>query len=143
MRFIIAMFLAVTFATANDTKPHLLKTVVSGGNSNVTFGQVIAGYKKNGFNVGFRIPNKVALSVMEYEEITTDMLAYPNPTIDGNFKLGVDGVESVKIFDLKGTDAMFNYNNASNSVVLINRGVFFVRATTFDKKVYTTTVIFN
>ena len=45
MNYIIAMPIAVTTVIAGDTKPHLLKSIVSGGNGNATLGQVVAGYK--------------------------------------------------------------------------------------------------
>jgi hypothetical protein len=140
MKYIIAVFLAVMTMTAGDTKPYLLKQVVSGGNGNATLGQVVAGYKK-GFHVGIRIPKRVALSV---EEINVNsLLAYPNPTRDGVVSFGIDNIAVVQVTDVYGRVVIETFNGTSNTITLPNRGVFFIRITTWDKQGYSTKVIFN
>lgn len=140
MKYIIAVFLAVMTMTAGDTKPYLLKQVVSGGNGNATLGQVVAGYKK-GFHVGIRIPKRVALSV---EEINVNsLLAYPNPTRDGVVSFGIDNIAVVQVTDVYGRVVIETFNGTSNTITLPNHGVFFIRITTWDKQGYSTKVIFN
>ena len=140
MKYIIAMFLAVSVLTAGDTKPFLLKTIVSGGNGNATLGQVVAGYK-NKFHIGIRIPKRVALSVEETN--VNDLLAYPNPTRDGIVSFGIDNIAVVQVTDVYGRVVTETMNGASNTITLPNRGVFFIRITTWDKQGYSTKVIFN
>jgi len=140
MKYIIAVFLAVMTMTAGDTKPYLLKQVVSGGNGNATLGQVVAGYKK-GFHVGIRIPKRVALSVEETN--VNSLLAYPNPTRDGVVSFGIDNIDVVQVTDVYGRVVIETFNGTSNTITLPNRGVFFIRITTWDKQGYSTKVIFN
>jgi len=140
MNYIIAMFLAVGVLTAGDTKPFLLKSIVSGGNGNATLGQVVAGYK-NKFHVGIRIPKRVALSVEETNSI--GLLAYPNPTNDGVVSFGIDGIASIQVTDVYGRVVMETIGGVSNTITLPNRGVFYIRITTWDKQSYSTKVIFN
>ena len=140
MKYIIAVFLAVITMTASDTKPYLLKQVVSGGNGNATLGQVVAGYKK-GFHVGIRIPKRVALSVEETN--VNSLLAYPNPTRDGVVSFGIDNIAVVQVTDVYGRVVIETFNGTSNTITLPNRGVFFIRITTWDKQGYSTKVIFN
>ena len=140
MKYIIAMFLAVSVLTAGDTKPFLLKTIVSGGNGNATLGQVVAGYK-NKFHLGIRIPKRIALSVEETN--MNSMLAYPNPTRDGVVSFGIDNIAVVQVTDVYGRVVIETFNGSSNTITLPNRGVFFIRITTWDKQCYSTKVIFN
>ena len=140
MKYIIAVFLAVITMTASDTKPYLLKQVVSGGNGNATLGQVVAGYKK-GFHVGIRIPKRVALSVEETN--VNSLLAYPNPTRDGVVSFGIDNIAVVQVTDVYGRVVIETFNGTSNTITLPNRGVFYIRITTWDKQGYSTKVIFN
>jgi len=140
MKYIIAVFLTVISMTASDTKPYLLKQVVSGGNGNATLGQVVAGYK-NGFHVGIRIPKRVALSVDETS--VNSLLAYPNPTRDGVVSFGIDNIASIQVTDVYGKVITESMGFGSNTITLPNRGVFFIRITTWDKQVYSTKVIFN
>ena len=140
MKYIIAVFLAVGVLTAGDTKPYLLKQVVSGGNGNATLGQVVAGYNK-GFHVGIRIPKRVALSVEETN--VNSLLAYPNPTRDGVVSFGIDNIAVVQVTDVYGRVVIEIFNGSSNTITLPNRGVFFIRITTWDKQCYSTKVIFN
>lgn len=140
MKYIIAMFLAVGVLTASDTKPYLLKSIVSGGNGNATLGQVVAGYK-NKFHIGIRIPKRVALSVEETNN--AGMLAYPNPTRDGMVSFGIDNIATIQVTDVYGRVVTETMNGSSNTITLPNRGVFFIRITTWDKQGYSTQVIFN
>lgn len=140
MKYIIVMFLAVMTMTASDTKPYLLKQVVSGGNGNATLGQVVAGYKK-GFHIGIRIPKRVALSVEETN--VNSMLAYPNPTRDGVVSFGIDNIAVIQVTDVYGRVVTETMNGSSNTITLPNRGVFFIRITTWDRQGYSTKVIFN
>jgi hypothetical protein len=140
MKYIIAVFLTVISMTAGDTKPYLLKQVVSGGNGNATLGQVVAGYNK-GFHVGIRIPKRIALSVEETN--VNSLLAYPNPTRDGVVSFGIDNIAVVQVTDVYGRVVIETFNGTSNTITLPNRGVFFIRITTWDKQGYSTKVIFN
>lgn len=140
MRYIIALFLAVGIITASDTKPHLLKSIVSGGNGNATLGQVVAGYK-NKFHIGIRVPNRVALSVEETNNF--GVLAYPNPTPDGVVSFGVDNIASIQVTDVYGKVVIQTIGGVLNTITLPNRGVFYIRITTWDKQGYSTKVIFN
>lgn len=140
MRFIIYMLLAVTTVIAGDSKPHLLKSIVSGGNDNATLGQVVAGYKKN-FHVGIRIPKRVALSVEESN--VNSLLAYPNPTRDGIVSFDINNIEMVQVTDVYGKVITESMDTGSNTIILPSRGVFFVKIRTLDQKDYSTKVIFN
>lgn len=140
MKYIIALFLAVGVLTASDTKPYLLKSIVSGGNGNATLGQVVAGYK-NKFHVGIRIPKRLALSVEETNNV--GLLAYPNPTRDGVVSFGIDNIAVIQVTDVYGRVVTETMNGASNTITLPNRGVFFIRITTLDRQDYSTKVIFN
>lgn len=140
MRFIIYMLLAVTTVIAGDSKPHLLKSIVSGGNDNATLGQVVAGYKKN-FHVGIRIPKRVALSVEESN--VNSLLAYPNPTRDGVVSFDINNIDTVQVTDVYGKVVTESMDTGSNTIILPSRGVFFVKIRTLDQKDYSTKVIFN
>ena len=140
MKYIIALLLAVGVVTAGDTKPYLLKSIVSGGNGNATLGQVVAGYK-NKFHIGIRIPKRVALSVEETNGM--DGLAYPNPTTNGVVSFTIDNIAVIQVMDMYGKVVIQSIGNVSNTITLPNHGVFFIRITTWDKQGYTTKVIFN
>lgn len=140
MKYIIALFLTVITMTAGDTKPHLHKCCVSGGNGNATLGQVVAGYKK-GFHVGIRIPKRVALSVDETN--VNSSLVYPNPTRDGVVSFDIDNIALIQVTDVYGKVITESMSSGSNTITLPNRGVFFIRITTWDKQGYSTKVIFN
>lgn len=138
MKYIIALFLAVGVLTASDTKPHLLKSIVSGGNGNATLGQVIAGFK-NGFHVGIRIPKRVALSVEETRNV--DGLVYPNPCY-GVANVGMDNVKSIQVSDLYGKFITEGIDVSTKTITLTNRGVYIVRVTTNSNVTYSTTIIY-
>lgn len=144
MKYIILLFFlmlgSLPSTNAQDTKPHLLKTIISGGNNNATLGQVIAGYK-NKFHVGIRTPKRVALSI---EETNTNLLlAYPNPTMDGVVSFGIDNITSIQVTDVYGRVISETIGDVSNTITLPNRGVFHVRIKTRDQQFYSTKVIFN
>lgn len=138
MKYIIALFLAVGVLTASDTKPHLLKSIVSGGNGNATLGQVVAGFK-NGFHVGIRIPKRVALSVEETRNV--DGLVYPNPCY-GVANVGMDNVKSIQVSDLYGKFITEGIDVSTKTITLSNRGVYIVRVTTNSNLTYSTTIIY-
>lgn len=138
MKYIIALFLAVGVLTASDTKPHLLKSIVSGGNGNATLGQVVAGFK-NGFHVGIRIPKRVALSVEETRNV--DGLVYPNPCY-GVATVGMDNVKSIQVSDLYGKFITEGIDVSTKTITLSNRGVYIVRVTTNSNVTYSTTIIY-
>lgn len=138
MNYIIALFLAVGVLTASDTKPHLLKSIVSGGNGNATLGQVVAGFK-NGFHVGIRIPKRVALSVEETRNV--DGLVYPNPCY-GFATVGMDNVKSIQVSDLYGKFLTEGIDVSTKTITLTNRGVYIVRVTTNSNVTYSTTIIY-
>ncbi len=138
MRYIIALFLAVGILTARDTKPHLHKCCVSGGNGNATLGQVVAGFK-NGFHVGIRIPKRVALSVEETKNV--DGLVYPNPCY-GVTTIGIDNVKSIQVSDLYGKFLTEGIDVSTRTITFTNRGVYIVRVTTNSNVTYSTTVIY-
>ena len=140
MKYIIVLFLAFTSMIAGDTQPYLLKKIVSGGNGNATLGQVVAGYKK-GFHVGIRIPKRVALSVDETN--VNSSLVYPNPTRDGVVSFDIDNIALIQVTDVYGKVITESMSSGSNTITLPNRGVFFIRITTWDKQGYSTKVIFN
>ena len=64
MKYIIAIFLCVvTYTTAHSCYTiDLFKKVITGGNTNATIGQVIAGYK-NGNHIGIRIPKRFPMYI--------------------------------------------------------------------------------
>lgn len=140
MKYIIGLLLAVGIVTASDTKPHLHKCCVSGGNGNATLGQVVAGYK-NKFHIGIRIPKRFALSVEETNNLVG--LVYPNPTLDGVVSFGIDNIASIQVTDVYGKVVIESIGGVSNTITLPKHGVFFIRITTWDKQGYTTKVIFN
>jgi hypothetical protein len=138
MRYIIALFLAVGVLTASDTKPYLLKSIVSGGNGNATLGQVVAGYK-NKFHIGIRVPNRVALSVEETRNV--DGLVYPNPCY-GVATVGTDDVKSIQVSDLYGKFLTEGIDVFTRTITFTNRGVYIVRVTTNSNVTYSTTIIY-
>ncbi len=138
MRYIIALFLAVGILTASDTKTHLHKCCVSGGNSNATLGQVVAGFK-NGFHVGIRIPKRVALSVEETRNV--DGLVYPNPCY-GVATVGMDNVKSIQVSDLYGKFLTEGIDVFTRTITFTNRGVYIVRVTTNSNVTYSTIIIY-
>lgn len=138
MKYIIVLFLAVGILTASDTKPHLLKSIVSGGNGNATLGQVIAGYK-NRFHIGIRVPKRLALSVEETRNI--DGLVYPNPCY-GIATVGIDDVKSIQVSDLYGKFLTEGIDVSTRTITFTSRGVYIVRVTTNSDFTYSTTVIY-
>jgi len=138
MRYIIALFLAVGVLTASDTKPYLLKSIVSGGNGNATLGQVVAGYK-NKFHIGIRVPNRVALSVEETRNV--DGLVYPNPCY-GVATVGTDDVKSIQVSDLYGKFLTEGIDVFTRTITFTNRGVYIVRVTTNSNVTYSTIIIY-
>jgi hypothetical protein len=144
MKVIIALLLATTFSYANETSPHLLKRIVTGGNNNATIGQVVASYS-NGFHVGIRTPNKSTLSTVENTERTLDASVYPNPT-DGllffTAKSSV-GIKSVSVTDLYGRHFNESVDMTNNTVRLPYRGVFMIKVVGNDNSIYSTNIIFN
>jgi hypothetical protein len=138
MRYIIALFLAVGVLTASDTKPHLLKSIVSGGNGNATLGQVVAGYK-NKFHIGIRVPNRVALSVEETRNV--DGLVYPNPCY-GVATVGMDDVKSIQVSDLYGKFLTEGIDVFTKTITFTNRGLYIVRVKTNSNVTYSTTIIY-
>lgn len=144
MKVIIALLLATMISHANETSPHLLKRIVTGGNNNATIGQVVASYS-NGFHVGIRTPNKSALSVVENEQRILDASVYPNPT-DGLVFFttrGLVGIKSVSVTDLYGRQINEAVDMTNNTVRLPYRGVFMIKVTGNDNSVYSTNIIFN
>jgi hypothetical protein len=145
MKFIIALVLCYTISVANETSPYLLKKIVVGGNKNASLGQVIAGYS-NGFNIGIRIPSKVALSVgdeQNYQLSKFDAQVFPNPTNNGVFNVNAEDIKHIQIFDLNGKSVGNYFNFNSETITLTNKGVYIVRVTNKNNLVYSTTVIFN
>jgi hypothetical protein len=138
MKYIIALFLAVGILTAGDTKPHLHKCCVSGGNKNATLGQVVAGYK-NKFHIGIRIPKRLALSVEETKNV--DGLVYPNPCY-GVATVGMDNVKSIQVSDLYGKFLTEGIDVSTRTITFTNRGVYIVRVTTNSNVTYSTTIIY-
>jgi hypothetical protein len=138
MKYLIALFLAVSVLTASDTKPHLHKCCVSGGNKNASLGQVIAGYKNN-FHIGIRVPKRVALSVEETKNV--DGLVYPNPCY-GVATVGIDNVKSIQVSDLYGKRQIEGIDISNKTITLANRGVYIVRVTTNSNLTYSTTIIY-
>lgn len=144
MKVIIALLLATVVSYANETSPHLLKRLVTGGNNNATIGQVVASYS-NGFHVGIRTPNKATLSVVDSEQRVLNASVYPNPT-DGLVFFttnGLVGIKSVSVTDLYGRQINDAVDMTNNTVRLPNRGVFMVKITGNDNSVYSTNIIFN
>lgn len=141
MNKIIALLFAVGVITANETSPHILKRVVTGGIPNATIGQVVAG-ASNGFNVGIRTPNKVGTSTKESETLESTMSVYPNPT-DGIVFFSGDNIKSVNITDLYGKSLNHTIDMTTNSIRLPHRGVFFIKITNTNNQVYSTNIVFN
>lgn len=144
MKVIIALLLATVSITANETSPHLLKRIVTGGNNNATIGQVVASYS-NGFHVGIRTPNKSALSVIENEQRVLDASVHPNPTDGLVFftSRSSEGIKSVSVTDLYGRTINDVVDMTNNTVRLPYRGVFLIKITGKDNSIYSTNIIFN
>jgi hypothetical protein len=123
---------------AQDTKSYLLKSIVSGGNGNVTLGQILSGYKKP-FHVGIRTPKRVALSTEETKVL--DGLIYPNPCY-GVANIALDDIKSVQVTDLYGRDVNNIVDISSKVITLPYRGTFFVRVTNTSNITYSTTIIY-
>ena len=144
MKVIIALLLATSIMSANETSPHLLKRVVVGGNINATIGQVVASYS-NGFHVGIRTPTKSTASVTGNVQSTLNASVYPNPT-NGLvfFSTSSDvGIKSVSLTDLYGRTFNESVDMTNGTVRLPYHGVFMVKITGNDNSIYTTNIIFN
>ena len=146
MKYIIAIFLCVvTYTTAHSCYTiDLFKKVITGGNTNATIGQVIAGYK-NGNHIGIRIPKRLATSVEDFSGKDASFISnvYPNPTNQETVFFMMDDVKSVLIYDIYGTIITNAYDLSARKITLPYRGVFYITFTTTTDKVYSSRVIFN
>ena len=142
MKYIITLLLCYTISIAEDTQPHLLKKIVSGGNDNATLGQVVAGYR-NGYYVGIRTPVVVANSINEPTPMELSTLVFPNPTSDGIVKIDVQNPMRIEVVDIKGFTIGEGIDLLSKQITLPYRGSFFVKVITTDNQFYKTIVIFN
>ena len=151
MRYILMLLLcySITVTKANE-RNLLFKKIVTGGNQNATLGQVIAGYKKiqgsipySHAHVGIRIPRRLTTSVNEDRVDLTGLSVYPNPTNQDYVSYNIDDVKSIIVTDLFGKIIENAIDFQNQKIYLPYRGIFYIKFTTKENKVYTSSVIFN
>lgn len=150
MRYILAFLLcySITITKGNENN-NLFKRIVTGGNKNATFGQVIAGYKKidgsipNYAHIGIRTPRLFNTSV--YEEVIDQLgvTIYPNPSNQDNVFYMMNDIKNVVITDMYGKIVENSVDLQSQKITLPYRGVFFIKFTTESNKIYSSRVIYN
>jgi hypothetical protein len=149
MKYLLALLFAVGVLTA-QTPLDPCKKMVSGGNGNVTVGQVVAGvspYNHASDNyVGIRMPINTSTSVNEEIE-KLSKIVYPNPC-NGVANINTENVKSFEVFDLLGVtwysfDNIAGGNSGVRTFELPHRGIYFVRMTSGSGLNYSTTLIFQ
>ncbi len=128
MKYLLALLLTVGVMAAQDAPLGPMKKLVTGGNGNVTLGQVVAGYS-NDFHVGIRPPrrgNLVSVSEPVWEQYKTMIASvYPNPA-NGFVNFRGENLESVEVSDILGN----KYNvvdYGSQTIVFPYRGTYFLK----------------
>ncbi len=145
MKYFVALIfcyaISVTQGYANTDA--IFKKIVSGGSSNATIGQVIAGHKNNN-HIGIRIPKRLTTFVEEdTKTISYNSVIYPNPSNQETVFYQMDDVKSVMVSDIYGTLILNACDLNSRKITLPYRGVFYINFTTNNNKIYSTRVIFN
>jgi hypothetical protein len=142
MKYIIALLLCYTITIGKMyATTDLFKKVVTSGNKNATLGQVIAGYKNNN-HIGIRIPKRLTTSVDEFI-VDNSMIVYPNPTNQETVFFTIKDVKVVLVTDIIGNVVLNAYDFNNQMLTLPYRGVFYIKVTTNENKIYSTRVIFN
>lgn len=146
MKYLLALLLSVGVMTAQDNPLRPMKKLVTGGNSSVTLGQVVAGYSNN-FHIGIRPPRRGSLvSVQEQIEQMQNNI-YPNPTTTGVVNLHTENVKSAQVCDILG-HIVYEFQNIAdaNAVMtfqIFNRGIYFVKMTSNSGVNHSTILIFQ
>lgn len=146
MKYILALLLSVGVMTAQDTPLGPMKRLVAGGNGSVTLGQVVAGYSNN-FHIGIRPPRRGTLvSVQEEIEQMRDNV-YPNPTRNGVVNVQMENIKSIQVCDVLGVVTYESHNfgrvNEINTFEVYNRGIYFVKMTSFNGVNHSSILIFQ
>lgn len=146
MKYLLSLLLSVGIMTAQDTPLGPMKRLVTSGNGSVTLGQVVAGYSNN-FHNGIRPPRRGTLvSVQEEIEQMKDNV-YPNPTKTGIVNVHTQGIKSIQVCDILGIVVYESHNyghvNEVNTFELFNRGIYFVKMTSFNNVNHSTILIFQ
>ena len=98
MKYLLTLLLSVGIVTAQDAPLGPMKRLVTGGNGNVTLGQVVAGYS-NDFHVGIRPPRRATLTSVQDQLKTIVASVYPNPS-NGYVNFRGENLESVEVSDI-------------------------------------------
>ena len=151
MRYILAFLLcySITITKGNESN-NLFKKIVTGGNKNATFGQVIAGYKKIGgsipyshAHIGIRIPRQFTTSVDDGIVDLSGTNVYPNPTSQENVFYIMNDVKYVELIGLNGKVVENAVDLQNQKITLPYRGVFYIKFITQSNQVYSSRVIYN
>lgn len=146
MKYLLALLLSVGIMTAQDNPLGPMKRLVTGGNGAVTIGQVVAGYSNN-FHIGIRPPRRGTLVSVQEEIEQMSNNVYPNPTTTGVVNIHTDGIKFVQVCDILGTTVYESHNygrvNEINTFEVHNRGIYFVKMTSFNNVNHSTILIFQ
>lgn len=124
MKYLLALLLSVGILTAQDAPLGPMKKLVTGGNGNVTLGQVVAGYS-NDFHVGIRPPRRGTLTSVQEQLKSIVASVYPNPA-NGFVNFRGENLESVEVSDILG-NKLNTVDYGSQTITLPYRGTYFVK----------------
>lgn len=124
MKYLLTLLLSVGIVTAQDAPLGPMKRLVTGGNGNVTLGQVVAGYS-NDFHVGIRPPRRATLTSVQDQLKTIVASVYPNPS-NGYVNFRGENLESVEVSDILG-NKLNTVDYGSQTITFPIRGTYFVK----------------
>ena len=124
MKYLLALLLSVGIVTAQDAPLGPMKKLVTGGNGNVTLGQVVAGYS-NDFHVGIRPPRRGTLTSVQEQLKTMVASVYPNPA-NGYVNFRGENFQSVEVSDILG-NKLNTVDYGSQTITFPYRGTYFVK----------------
>ena len=146
MKYLLALLLSVGVMTAQDTPLGPMKRLVTGGNGSVTLGQVVAGYSNN-FHIGIRPPRRGTLVSVQEEIEQMRNNVYPNPTTNGVVNVHMENIKSIQVCDILGIVIyeLHNFGRANeiNTFEVYNRGIYFVKMTSFNGVNHSSILIFQ
>ena len=124
MKYLLTLLLSVGIVTAQDAPLGPMKRLVTGGNGNVTLGQVVAGYS-NDFHVGIRPPRRATLTSVQDQLKTIVASVYPNPS-NGYVNFRGENLESVEVSDILG-NKLNTVDYGSQTITFPIRGTYFIK----------------
>lgn len=124
MKYLLALLLTVGIVAAQDAPLGPMKRLVTGGNGNVTLGQVVAGYS-NDFHVGIRPPRRGTLTSVQEQLKTMVASVYPNPS-NGYVNFRGENLQSIEVSDILG-NKLNTVDYGSQTITFPIRGTYFVK----------------